>query len=248
MGASLRLASVELDRAVEGAVGLVLLTVALGWAAVLLHRRWRAGRDARTEDPGVPALARFADIETSDPASFGGGAPAARTRRRKDTVTYGYLAVAEEHADPHSGAAWCTLTVSLPGRVPFLVLDHWQAVGQPNVPHHAPLRPRLRDAAFDSAYVIGVDDSETAARVLVPAARRVLLEEPVQRLSLRGSTMLVRTFDGARLDDAQLASLRAFAARLLAATPSFVRTSLAASGPSRRDEPLPEGLYGPDES
>jgi hypothetical protein len=244
----LRLASVELDRAVEGAIGLLLLTVALSLTAVVVLRRWRARRDARTEDPGVPALARFADIETSDPGAFGGGAPAARVRRRKDTVTYGYLAVAEEHADPHSDAAWCTLTVSLPGRVPFLVLDHWQAIGQPNVPQHAPLRPRLKDAAFDSAYVIGVDDPETPARVLIPAARQVLLAEPVQRLSLRGSTMLVRTFDGTRLDDAQTAAMNAFAARFLAATPSFVRTSLAASGPLRRDDPLPEGLYGPDDA
>src|SRR3954471_13038593 len=93
-GTSVRLASVELDRAVEGAIGLVLLTVALAWTAFVLLRRWRARRAARTEDPGVPALARFAGIETSDPDTFGGGAPAARVGRREDTVTYGYLAVA----------------------------------------------------------------------------------------------------------------------------------------------------------
>jgi len=243
-----RLASVELDRAVEGAIGLVLLTVALAWTAFVLLRRWRAGRAARTDDPGVPALARFADIETSDPDTFGGGAPAARVGRREDTVTYGYLAVAEEYADPHSGASWCTLTVSLPGRVPFLVLDHWQALGRPNVPQPAPLRPRLKDTTFDSAYVIGVEEPETAARVLGPAARQVLLDEPVQRLSLRGSTLLLRTFDGARLDDPQIAAMSAFVARFLAATPSFVRTAMAASGPLRRDAPLPEGLYGPDEA
>ena len=244
----MQLASVELDRAVEGAIGVVLLTVALSWATVILLGRWRARRDANAVDPGVPALARFADIETSDPAAFGGGAPAARVRRRRDTVTYGYLAVAEEYTDPHSDAGWCTLTVSLPGRVPFLAVDHWQAVGRPHVPQQAPLRPRVKDPAFDAAYVVGVEDPDIVERVLSPAARQVLLDEPVQRLSLRGSTMLLRTSDGVRLDDARIAALSALAARFLSATPSFVQSTMAAAGPLRRDDPLPQGLYGPDQA
>jgi hypothetical protein len=135
--------------------------------------------------------------------------------------------------------------VSLPGRVPFLVVDHWQAVGQPGVPHPAPLRPRLGDPSFDSAYVIGARDADVPARVLAPGARAVLLEAPVQRLVLQGSIVMVRTFDGAELDDATVDWLADAVARFLAATPSFVQSSLAVSGGRRPDAPLPEGLYGP---
>jgi hypothetical protein len=241
----LRLASIELERVVEGAVGLLLLAVALGWAAALVGRRWQARRAAAAADPGVPALARF-DTEIRDAPIFGGGALAAQVRRRMDTVAYGYLAVAEEYVDAGTGASWCTLTVSLPGRVPFLVADHWQALGQPGVPLEAPLRPRLHDPSFDSAYVIGAEEPGVAERVLTPLTRQVLLREPLQRLAMRGSVLLLRTFDGARLDEQQIAALGGVAARFLSSTPSFVQSSMAVSGPLRAGDPLPEGLYGPD--
>lgn len=241
------LAAIELERAIEGAVGGLLVAAALGVGGLILLQRWRARRATKRADPGVPALARFTNLETDDPAIFGGGAHRARTRRRRDCVVYGYPAAVEEYADPDGDASWCTLTVSLPGRVPFLVVDHWQAVGQPGVPHEAPLRPRLGDPSFDSAYVLGVREADVAERVLVPAARAVLLGRPVQRLVLQGSALIVRTFDGARLEDAVLAGLGGMVAQFLSSTPSFVQSAMAVSGGLRPGAPLPEGLYGPDQ-
>lgn len=259
-------AALELQRVVVGAAGVLLLAAAVSLVAGAVVRRWRVRAAARAIEPPVPALARFVDIETADADTFGGGARTARLRRRQDMVAYGYLAVAEEHvAEAHlgeshvaeqppslepagdeSGATWCTLTVMLPGRVPFLVADHWQAVGRPGVPAAAPLRPRLNDAVFDGLYVIGVSDAETAQQVLRAAARRVLIEHPVQRLALRGSSLQLRTFDGEGWDDDRLAALCALAARFLASTPSFVRSALTVPGVPQRDDPLPEGRYGPD--
>jgi hypothetical protein len=242
----LKSASVEIERAVEGAIGVLLLAVVLSVLALALLRRWRARRDAQHADPGVPALARFADIETHDTIGFGGGAGSARVRRRRDTVTYGYLAVAEEYEATRTGEPWCTLSVTLPGRVPFLVVDNSRAVGRVGVPLEAPLRARVDDPPFESAYVVGAGELDAAERVLSPAARGVLLDQPVQRLMLHDSTLLLRTFDGVRLDHSMIESLNAMAARFLSSTPSFVTSSLAASGPLRADDPLPQGLYGPD--
>lgn len=242
----MRQASVEVVRVVEGAVGVLLLAVVLSIIAVSLLRRWTARRRAKNFDPGVPALARFADTESHDTIAFGGGAGVARVQQRRDTVVYGYLAVVEEYVGVNSGATWCTLTVSLPGRVPLLVVDNSAAAGRPGVPFEAPYRTQVGDPAFDASYVVGTGEPEAATRVLGPAARAVLLEQPVQRLMLHDSKMLLRTFDGVRLDRARIDSLDAMAARFLSSTPSFVRASLAVSGPLRADEPLPEGLYGPD--
>ena len=49
------------------------------------------------------------------------------------------------------------------------------------------------------------------------------------------------------LDRSRIELLTAMAARFLSSTPSFVRSALAVSGPACGTEPLPEGLYGPDE-
>ncbi len=242
----MRQASVEVVRVVEGAVGVLLLAVVLSIIAVSLLRRWTARRRAKNFDPGVPALARFADTESHDTIAFGGGAGVARVQQRRDTVVYGYLAVVEEYVGVSSGPTWCTLTVSLPGRVPLLVVDNSAATGRPGVPFEAPHRARMGDPDFDAAYIVGAGEPEAAARVLGPAARAVLLEQPVQRLMLHDSKMLLRTFDGVRLDRARIDSLNAMATRFLSSTPSFVRASLAVSGPLRAGEPLPEGLYGPD--
>jgi hypothetical protein len=243
-----RQASVEVVRVVEGAVGVLLLALVLSIIAVSLLRRWASRRRVRHADPGVPALARFADTEIFDSIAFGGGAGVARVQQRRDTVVYGYLAVVEEFVGVSSGATWCTLTVSLPGRVPLLVVDNVAALGRPGVPFEAPHRTRAGDPSFDASYVVGAGEPEAADRVLGPAARAVLLDEPVQRLMLHDSKMVLRTFDGVTLDRSRIESLNDMAARFLSSTPSFVRSSLAVSGPVGRDEPLPEGLYGPDVS
>ena len=180
----MRLASVEVERAVEGTVGVLLLAVVLSVLAIALIRRRVARGRAQRVDPGVPALARFADIETHHTIAFGGGAGAARVQRRQDTVTYGYLAMAEEYVGVPAGEAWCTLTVALPGRVPFLVVDAVPAAGRVGVPLEAPHRERVGAAAFDDAYVVGVAEPGTAGRILTPGAQSVLLTEPVQRLML----------------------------------------------------------------
>jgi hypothetical protein len=241
-----RQASVEVVRVVEGAVGVLLLAAVLSVIAVSLLRRWAARRRLKNFDPGVPALARFADTESHDTIGFGGGAGVARVQQRRDTVVYGYLAVVEEYVGVNSGSTWCTLTVSLPGRVPLLVVDNNLAVGRPGVPFEAPHRTRVGDPTFDTAYIVGAGEPEVAERVLGAAARAVLLEQPVQRLMLHDSKMLLRTFDGVSLDRSRIESLNATATRFLSSTPSFVRSALAVSGPMRADEPLPEGLYGPD--
>jgi hypothetical protein len=212
--------------------------------------RWLRERRHTNDDPGTPALARFVDTETTDPKTFGGGAWSARVRRRRDTVTYGYLAVAEEYASEDSGGRWCTLAVTLPGRVPFLVADNRAATGRTGVPMDARHRVLLDDPPFDATYMVGAADVDRVSRVLTPAAREVLLRSPVQRLMLHESQLLLRTFDGSTLDDGMIESLDAIAARFLSSTPSFVATgrepATASAGGSPSDAPLPEGFYGPD--
>jgi hypothetical protein len=244
----LQSAGVEVARVVEGAVGGVLVVVVLAILLVQITRWWRARRHVH-DDQGIPALARFVDSETTDPTTFGGGAWSARVKRRRDTVTYGYLAVAEEYASEDSGGQWCTLTVTLNGRVPFVVADNRSANGRTGVPMDAPNRATLDDPPFDATYTLGAAEPDVIARIFSPAARDVLLRAPVQRLMLHESQLLLRTFDGATLDENMIESLDGIAARFLASTPSFVavgRTPASASGslPSS-DDPLPEGFYGP---
>jgi hypothetical protein len=245
----LQSAGVEITRVVEGAIAGVLLVAVL--AIVTVHGlRWLRARRRKQDDPGKPALARFVDSETTDPKTFGGGAWSARVRRRRDTVTYGYLAVAEEYTSEDSGGRWCTLTVTLPGRVPFVAADNRSATGRTDVPVEAPYRVSLDDPPFDATYVVGAAHPDQATRVLTPKARDVLLRAPVQRLILQESQLQLRTFDGVSLDDEVIAWLDGIAARFLASTPSFVsagRPSAAPSGSLLTSEaPLPEGLYGPD--
>jgi hypothetical protein len=245
-----QLAGTDAAQAVEGVLGGLLVAAVLAIAVVQGIRWWR-GRTREHDEPGVPALARFADTETTDLLSFGGGAWSARVLRRRDTVTYGYLAVAEEYASADSGGRWCTLSVSLPGRVPFLVLDNRAAVGRTGVPADLPQHVELDDPPFDALYTVGAGDPGVPSRVLGPAAREVLVRAPVQRLMLSESQLLLRTFDGVSLDEEVIAALDGIAARFLASTPSFVTPSRAHAGrgspPSPADEPLPEGFYGPDE-
>ncbi len=249
MPAATVLADLDVARTVEGVIGVLLLA---GVAAVVAAQvmRWRRARRRAQQDPGTPALARFVDGTTTDGAGFGGGAWSAHLVRRRDTVTYGYLAVVEEYESSDSGGRWCTLTVTLPGRVPFVVVDNRVAAGRTGVPMAAPFRDDLGDPPFDAVYAAGADDAEALARVLGPEARDVLLRSPVQRLMLRDTLMLLRTLDGVGLDDQVIDWLDRLAARFLASTPSFVRpsrdTPVAAPAGEAAESPLPEGFYGLD--
>jgi hypothetical protein len=244
------LAAADVPRIVEGVVGILLVLVALVILGVQLARRQAARRRHDKADPGVPALARFVDTTLSDPTTFGGGADAARVRRRRDTVTYGYLAVVEEYGAVDGSAVWCTLTVMLPGRVPFLVADNRAAWGRPNVPMDSPYVAEIDDAAFDSTYAVGAAEPWLIARVMSAEACQALVDSPVQRLMLHESSVVLRTFDGVELDDDLTVRLSGVAERFLASTPSFLTSTRAAAGsPTPRehpDDPLPPGFYGPD--
>jgi hypothetical protein len=242
-------AGLEIARVAEGALGGIAVFGVLA-IVVIQGSRWWKQRRRNEDDPGIPALAVFVDSENTDPATFGGGAWSARVRARQDTVTYGYLAVAEEYHSPDTGGRWCTLTVTLPGHVPSLVVDNRVATGRSGVPMEMAYRGTLDDPPFDATYMVGAADEDLAPRILVPAARDVLLRAPVQRLLLNEHQLQLRTFDGVSLDDGIIASLDGIAARFLAATPSFVaatreRTASNGAAPTS-DEPLAPGLYGPD--
>jgi hypothetical protein len=241
------LAVVDGLRVTEGVVGGVLILVALGAAAVALAR-WLRTRRPADELPKVATLARFNDVVLTDPSTFGGGAHSARVLRRQDTVAYGYLAVAEEYEDD-DGRHWSTLTVSLPGRVPLLVADNRIAEGRPGVPMATPHHRALGAAQFDAAYVAGADEPWVISRVFGPAeVQRAMLASPVQRLMLRDSGVMLRTFDGATLDDTMIVWLTGVAEQILSSAPSVLTSgrSPARSEPARQAvAPLHPGFYGP---
>ena len=248
IGVAVLSAGIGIERIAEGVIGGALLAIVIV-VAVIQIVRWRKNRPVPHE-PGVPALARFVDSATTDTSAFGGGAWSARVRRRRDTVTYGYLGVAEEYFSEDSGGRWCTLTVNLPGRVPFLVADNRAATGRTGVPMEAPHRISLDDPPFDATYLIGTDEPDVVARVLSPGARDVLLRAPVQRMILHDSQLRLRTFDGVSMSDDVIGWMDAIAARFLASTPSFVRAAKAPAAAAGQVQmagaPLPEGFYGPD--
>lgn len=243
------LAAVDAARVGEGVVGGVLALVALAIIAVQV-RQWQRKRREQNQDPGVHGLARFVDVTLTDPTIFGGGAHTARVRQRRDTVTYGYLAVAEEYEGPDAAQQWCTLTVTLPGRVPFLVADNRAVFGRPRVPMAAPHQTELDDPPFDATYAVGAEEEWLIPRVLSPVVRAALVASPVQRLMLRESSLVLRTLDGVALDDAAIGWLDAVAEHFLSSTPSFLTSTRAPAGnpllPERSDQPLPPGFYGPD--
>jgi hypothetical protein len=242
-------AGIQVEQVLEGAIGTLVVVGVLAIMGIQLTRWWKGRRRAALAH-GTPVLAVFVDTENTDPTTFGGGAWSARVRVRRDTVTYGYLAVAEEHYSEDTGGRWCTLSVTLPGRVPSLVVDNRAAYGRTDVPMDMPYRRPMDDPPFDATYVVGATEEGSFERVLTPNARDVLLRAPVQRLLLRESQLQLRTFDGISLDDEVISSLDSIAARFLAATPSFVtaaREPAAPNGaPPTSDEPLRPGLYGPD--
>ena len=230
-------------------MGGVIFGALLAIGSLALTRWWKHRRAVEAETAGTPELARFIETDNNDPNSFGGGSWSARAIQRQDTVTYGYLAVVEEYVSADTGGRWCTLTVSLPGRVPSLVVDNRSATGRVGVPKDMPAGGSLDDPPFDATYTVGADDPETIPRVLTAAAREVLVRAPVQRLMLHESQLLLRTFDGVLLDDDVIGALDGVAARFLASTPSFVTMAKAPAhtptGEVNNEDPLPEGFYGP---
>lgn len=138
--------------------------------------------------------------------------------------------MAEEYVGTAGGAPWCTLTVTLPGRVPFLVADNDAANGRSHVPMEAPHFAELDDPPFDATYAVGGEETWLIQRVLTPSVRALLVANPVQRLMLRESLVLVRTFDGVELDDDMIAWLTAAAQTFLSSTPAFTTPMRAAAG------------------
>jgi hypothetical protein len=190
-------------------------------------------------------LARFMDVTISDPSAFGGGAAHGHARTRISTVAYGYQGVVEEYEDPDHNLVWCLHTLLLPGLAPHLTVDHRKVFGLPGVPARPILVP-TGDVVFDAEYGVSADDPQVVADVLTPALRQLLMERPVQRLELSGAAMVLRTFDGAALNDEVVDGLNALVEGILSATPSFVRPR-SGRGPGHLGRPLAPGLNAADE-
>lgn len=240
------LAEVDAARVVMGAAGVVLVIVVVVLAAFQVMR-WLRERRAAEPLPGeIHALARV-NAKILDPFIFGGGAESAHVRRRRDTVAYGFPAAIEEYSAALDGHPWLTLTVMLPGRAPFLSIDHERAlagvVGGTAVP--------LRDAEFDAQYTATAVHPEVVPAVITRAVRQVLLQSPVQRLMLRESMLIVRSFAGVRLSEATAEWMTDIAADFLKSTPSFIKHDMAGRplvlAAASANQPLQPGFYGPDE-
>ena len=245
-GDNVPLADIDAPRVAMGAAGVVLV-IAVAVLAFFQARRWLAERRrAEPLEGGIPALARV-NAKILDPLVFGGGAESAHVRRRRDTVAYGFMAALEEYSASLDGAPWLTLTVMLPGRAPFLSVDHERALAGV-VGGTAVL---LHDGEFDALYTATAVQPEVAPAVLTPSARRVLLKSPVQRLMLRDSTLIIRSFEGVQLSQANADWMTDIAADFLKSTPSFVKHDMAGRPLMLADaapsDPLQPGFYGPDE-
>ena len=128
-------------------------------------------------------------------------------------------------------------------------MDHRTAVGRPGVPPAAGQQIPTGDRDFDELFVVVSAEPAVVARVLTPAVRELLAHFPLQRFSLSGRTMLLRTYDDNRLTDTVLQGLDMAASELLSTAPSFVMErrpmvgAVVASLPTTPD-PLPQGFYG----
>jgi len=220
-----------------------------------------------------PGLARFAGAVLDDPAVFGGGADRATATRRRDAVAYGYLGVVEEYARPGSGERWRLLTVTMPGGVPRLVVDHRSALDRPGVPAPGATPVPFGDAAFDDAgfddagfddagfddagfdelYLVTADDPVAARRILTPAVRRLLVGAPVQRLELQRTVLALRSFDAAVPTADADDRLAGLAEAILRTAPCFVASGawvglpgavVTAEDLPAGDDPLLPGRYG----
>jgi len=200
-----------------------------------------------------PGLARFAGAVLDDPAVFGGGADRATATRRRDAVAYGYLGVVEEYARPGSGERWRLLTVTMPGGVPRLVVDHRSALDRPGVPAPGATAVPFGDAAFDELYLVTADDPVAARRILTPAVRRLLVGAPVQRLELQRTVLALRSFDAAVPTADADDRLAGLAEAILRTAPCFVASGawvglpgavVTAEDLPAGDDPLLPGRYG----
>jgi hypothetical protein len=224
-----------------GVVGVVVLVTLAIFGAFQL-RGWLAARRLASEE--AAAFHHDGRLTITDPLLFGGGARAVEVRDRRDAVAYGYLAVAEEFVPVDGGAGWCTLTVNLPGRVPFLSVDRVGTVGPAGT-----TRVGLSDPEFEAVYQVHAPDSETVALILSDLVRAVLLGSSlVQRLMLREAQLLLRAPDGSALSAETVAELERVAREFLSAVPSFVTHDLTGRPLAMNAAPLPPGLYGPEEA
>jgi hypothetical protein len=190
-------------------------------------------------------LARFTDVTITNPATFGGGSARGHVRTRVSTVAYGYLGVVEEYEIPDHNTIWCLLTVSLPGLVPNLAVDHRSAFGLPGVPA-GEVFWRTGDGDFDATYAVVADDESVIRNVLTPALCQLLVTNPVQRLVLSGSALILRTFDDAPASEPVVEWLSSVVEGILTSTPSFV-TPRSGRDVGLRGRPLAPGLHAPAE-
>jgi hypothetical protein len=235
-----------------GLIGVLLVVVVAWWVGGWwIHRRREEQRRA-SEAPSSDRLSRSSVAVVHEPLTFGGGSVTATVTNRRESVAYGYLGVVEEYRSGETNAVWSVLNLTLPGWVPYLVLDHRKAIGRPSVPPVGGQQIPTGDPVFDGHFVSVSADPAVVHRVLSPALRGLLVQFPLQRISLSGRTMLLRTFDDNPLSDTVWAGLNVAATEILSTAPSFVMAkrpslgevaALLPTGP----EPLPEGFYGPEQ-
>lgn len=229
---------------------LAVVAVAGAFAWQYYQRRQaeqRRAAAAAAADDG--RLSRSSSAAVNDPLTFGAGAMTAAPTNRRETVAYGYLGVAEEYTSLDSGASWSVLSVTLPGWLPYLVVDHRTVLGMPGIPAVAGKQLATGDRAFDEAFVVVSAEPEVVSRVLTAEVRALLAHFPLQRISLSGRTMLLRTFDDNKLTDTVLQGLDLAASEVLATAPSFVMEKRPALGQlveslPKTADPLPRGFYG----
>jgi len=212
----------------------------------------RGHRDGQPAGQVQFGLARFAGSVLTEPDAYCGGAASATVVRRRDTVAYGYLGVVDEYARPEAGVHWRVLTLTLPGRVPHLTVDHVSALGRPGVVAPGSSGVGTADSAFDALYVVSADDAAVVARVLTPAVRQLLVGLPVQRFALDERQLMLRTFDAAAFTPDVDDRLAGLAGSILGSAPSFVSTTSWSGAPAPGGvpagaAPLLPGVYGKDE-
>ena len=234
-----------------GLIGVLVLIIISYWVIGWYLRRRREQQRITATAPDSDRLSRSSVAVVNEPLTFGGGALTASVTNRRESVAYGYIGVVEEFQSGETGASWSVLNLTLPGWVPYLVLDHRKAVGRPSVPAAGGQQIKTGDAVFDGHFVSVAADPAVVARVLSPALRGLLMQFPLQRISLSGRTLLLRTFDDNPLSDTVWAGLNLAATEILSTAPSFVMAKrpllgeVAAMLPIGL-EPLPEGFYGPE--
>jgi len=231
-------------------LGLAVIAITAVFGMQLYRRRQEEARRAAAAavaDDG--RLSRSNSAAVNDPLTFGAGAMSAEPTNRRETVAYGYLGVVEEYVGLESGTCWSVLSLTLPGWLPYLVIDHRSVMGRAGVPPAAGSAVPTGDRAFDETFVVVASEPAVVARVLTAEVRALLAHFPLQRVSLSGRTMLLRTFDDNKLTDTVVQGLDLAASDFLATAPSFVMEKrpkigeLVASLPTSPD-PVPRGFYG----